>query len=544
MLKIPVLTFLICSSWQMMGQNDTLKDVPLPRIMDLVYRQRDSSDAIALSDYLTERARLEQDSSAVSWGHYGNYLYRSHPNNLPYLDSLVHSTKGLNNIEEIFGLTTNADYYFNEVKDYKKALTLDLEARRLSIETDNEYYIRATTSSLASIKFMAGEFSESLALYHRYAQLGPEDRVEPFFNIANCHYELNNSDSLSFYSTIGIQEALIEQDTFHYGSFLRLNGVSQYMRGNLKRALDSLQKSRAISADAINLASSYYYTALAHEAMGNTDSALYYFKEISSLDQEPEIYFPEIKNVYSWLYENAKRSGPNEEQLAYIEKFMKADSILESKSKGLISRVDEDYDLPLLMERRNRLRIALATKKNLTYTVVALSVLFVASVIFFLSRSIQQKRRIKEAIGNPEDYLRKIHGPKPVEHQKRSTLSAELNEHFDQFFQKFEANEKFLDPKMSLQQLSSAAHTNNAYLSNYLNTHKGGYSNYMNGLRARYAFGDMVDNPEISIYTLDHIAKLYGFTSLRAFNRAFEKFLKIKPRDYLAQIKRRKRSGY
>ncbi len=73
---------------------------------------------------------------------------------------------------------------------------------------------------------------------------------------------------------------------------------------------------------------------------------------------------------------------------------------------------------------------------------------------------------------------------------------------------------------------------------------KKGYSNYINGLRARYAFGDMVNNLKISIYTLEHIAKLYGFTSLRAFNRAFEKFLKIKPRDYLAQIKRQKKSGF
>ena len=442
MLKIPVLTFLVCCSWQIQGQNDTLKDVPLPRIMDLIYRQRDSAYAIALSDYLTERARLEKDSSAVSWGHYGNFLYRGHPNNLPYLDSLVHSTKGLNNTEEIFGLTMKADYYFNEVKDYKKALALDLAARRLSIETGNEYYIRATTGSLASIKFMAGEFSESLALYHRYAQMGPEDRLGSLFNIANCHYELKNTDSLSYYSALGIQEALIEQDILYYGSFLRLNGVSQYMRGNLKRAVDSLQKSRALSLDTINLGISYYYTALSHEAMGNVDSALHYFKEISSLDQEPEIYFPQIKNVYSRLYDNAKAKDQNGEQLAYLERFMEADSILVSKSRGLISRVDEDYDLPLLMERRDQLRASRIGRKNLTYTIIALCVLLVTSFIFFLTRFVQQKKRLKEAIGNPGNYLRTVNGTKRAVTQKRSTLPAELDEQFERFFQKFEANKQ------------------------------------------------------------------------------------------------------
>jgi hypothetical protein len=141
--------------------------------------------------------------------------------------------------------------------------------------------------------------------------------------------------------------------------------------------------------------------------------------------------------VYYRLYENAKKKNQNEEQLAYIEKFMEADSILESKSKGLISRVDEDYDLPLLAERRNQLRTAQATKKNLTYTIIALLVLLIASVIFFLSRFIRQKKRLKNAIGNPENYLRTIHGPKPVVNQKRSTLPAEINDQFDKFFHKF-----------------------------------------------------------------------------------------------------------
>lgn len=223
---------------------------------------------------------------------------------------------------------------------------------------------------------------------------------------------------------------------------------------------------------------------------------------------------------------------------------MEADSILESKSKGLISRVDKDYDLPLLMERRNQLRTAQATKKNLTYAIIALTVLFITTVIFLFRRFIRQKKRLREAIGNPEKYLRKVDGPKPVVGLNRNTLPVELMEHLDRFFNDFELDEKYLDPTISLQQLASAANTNNSYLSYYLNTHKRGYSNYVNSLRAQYAFSDMPKNPGILIFTLDHIAKLYGFSSLRAFNRAFEKFLKIKPRDYIAQMKQKKQSGH
>jgi tetratricopeptide (TPR) repeat protein len=106
---------------------------------------------------------------------------------------------------------------------------------------------------------------------------------------------------------MGIRKSLEKKDRSNYASFLRLNGLSQYMQGNLKRALDSLRKSRALSDDTIDLGSSYYYTALTHESMGNTDSALYYFTEISYLDQEPEIYFPEKKTCITGFMRMRKK---------------------------------------------------------------------------------------------------------------------------------------------------------------------------------------------------------------------------------------------
>ncbi|HET8735829.1 MAG TPA: hypothetical protein VFM69_04445, partial [Pricia sp.] len=446
MLKTVVLTFFALSILlQVNGQTDTLKNMPLPRIMDLIYRQKDSSAAIAVSDYLTQRARLEKDSSAVSWGHYGNYLYRDYPNNLPYLDSLIYSTKGLNNSEEIFGLIANGDYYFKNNNEFTTALNYYVQARRLSIETNNEYCISITTSALASIKFLSREFSEALALYHRYGQLHPDDMLGLYFNIANCHYELKNIDSLSYYSKIGIRKSLKEKDANSYESFLRLNGVSQYMRGNYKRALDSLEKSRSLTMDTIDLGSSYYYTALTHEALDNADSTIYYLKEISLLNQEPEIYFPEIKNVFYRLYENAKKNGQNQEQLVYIERFMRADSILESKSKGLISKLDQNFDLPLLEEKRNQLRAEQTARKNLVFANIALSILFVATVVFFVNRFVQQKKNLKEALGDPENYLRKIDGPNPVLDLEKNRLPSELVDQFNRFFHKFERDQQFLD---------------------------------------------------------------------------------------------------
>ena len=267
-----------------------------------------------------------------------------------------------------------------------------------------------------------------------------------------------------------------------------------------------------------------------------------------NLNEAKDIYknvlirFPKNIRALKALQVLSKEKNNIDKQLYYVDKFIEADSILDSKSKGLISQVEKDYDLPNFEERRLKLQIALANKKYLTYAVVGLSVMLIISVTVFFLRFVKQKNRLNDAINNPVKYLKTIDSPKRTVNLNKNKLPAEHVKRFDKFFQVFEIEKQFLNHSMSLQSLASAANTNTSYLSNYLNTHKRGYSNYINRLRAQYAFTEIPKNPKLLIFTLDHIAKLYGFSSLRAFNRSFEKFLKIKPRDYLAQIKQRKHS--
>lgn len=536
MQKIALYILFFFLSTSVFSQMDTLKNVAFPKIMGLIYEQRDSAVSISISKYLTKEARLQNDSAAVSWGHYGNYLYQKHPSNIKYLDSLIIATKGLKNEEELFAITTNGDYFYS-VNNFNKALSFYLETRKLSIELNNRLYIEYTTSALADIKFLAGEFSESLLLYHQYKKMGTEDNLSIYFNIANCHYELNNIDSLSYYSRLGIIKSLNENDTINYEAFLRLNGVSNFKQGNLKRALDSLEKSRSFHLDTVNLASSLYYSALAYESIGSTDSMISYFVKIAKLNEQPRLYFPEIKNVYFKLYEHAKNNNQLENQLIYIEKYIETDSMLESNSKGLISRIDRDYDLPLFEERRRELKEIQLTKKRLTYIVVILVFLLISLTIYYLNHLRLQKKRLKFALVSPENYIKSIPRPKPGTQEKKNSIAPDLITQLDLFFNDFEETNAFLDSSTSLQQLAQLANTNTSYLSNYLNLYRGGYTDYINSLRVQYAFSDMAKNPKIVNYTLEYIAKTYGFTSLRVFNRAFEKFIKLKPRDYLSEIK-------
>lgn len=80
----------------------------------------------------------------------------------------------------------------------------------------------------------------------------------------------------------------------------------------------------------------------------------------------------------------------------------------------------------------------------------------------------------------------------------------------------------YLNPALSLSDLSSRVGTNRTYLSQYFSNMKRlTFYDYVNALRIeKMSIPLLVEHPE---YTLDYIAKQSGFNSLSTFRRAFRK---------------------
>ena len=80
----------------------------------------------------------------------------------------------------------------------------------------------------------------------------------------------------------------------------------------------------------------------------------------------------------------------------------------------------------------------------------------------------------------------------------------------------------YLNPALSLSDLSSRVGTNRTYLSQYFsNVKRLTFYDYVNALRIeKMSIPLLVEHPE---YTLDYIAKQSGFNSLSTFQRAFRK---------------------
>lgn len=97
-------------------------------------------------------------------------------------------------------------------------------------------------------------------------------------------------------------------------------------------------------------------------------------------------------------------------------------------------------------------------------------------------------------------------------------------------------NEKlYLNPQLTLQELSQQLNTNSANLSKIINTgFECNFNDFINQLRVKEV-EQQIQNGASAHLTFVSIAMECGFNSKATFNRAFKKFTGYSPRDYLAQ---------
>ena len=94
----------------------------------------------------------------------------------------------------------------------------------------------------------------------------------------------------------------------------------------------------------------------------------------------------------------------------------------------------------------------------------------------------------------------------------------------------------YLNPKLTLQDVSAAIGTNRTYLSDYLNKIlKTTFYEYINALRIRRAC-ELIDSmTQENKRSMLEISELSGFNSISTFNRSFAKMIGVTPSQYLAK---------
>lgn len=105
--------------------------------------------------------------------------------------------------------------------------------------------------------------------------------------------------------------------------------------------------------------------------------------------------------------------------------------------------------------------------------------------------------------------------------------------------EKFEKEEKYINPKVSLQFLAKTLDTNTKYLSEIINKKKGqNFNNYINELRIHYIIRKLKSEPKYQNYKVSSLAEECGFNSRNTFTLAFKNTLGISPANFIGFMKK------
>jgi len=332
---------------------------------------------------------------------------------------------------------------------------------------------------------------------------------------------------------------------------LKLNeGIFAYIDGDYEKSITTIQsvlgkleeRDNRYNYEIYNLIDAYFYIAESYKALSNHTQKLAYYQKIAALIETSNYLTPVIRTTYLELVAHYKEAKDNEKQLAYLNKFLYADSILDTNYKYINDRLETDYDIPNLIKEKETLIKSLTDENvKINKTQIIISVLLIVSLLglgIFYNKQQRYKKRFKALFAQSNSKTPIKVPPTPV---KEATLDisettiAQIKEALEQFEQK----EKYLKANLTLDKLAKSFKTNSKYLSFVLNKTKNKrISQYINDLRVDYVIEKLKQDTTFRKFTIKAIANEIGFNTDQAFSKAFFKKTGIYPSYFIKELEK------
>ncbi len=505
-----------------------------------------------LNSYL-EKAKTDKNFSQMVNAYSNMLFFVPEQSKYAYADSIV-STAKLTKDKNLIGSAyiSKGNFYYS-IKNYVQALNFYLKASNYVSESD-AYLQYELKYHIAGIKLHLGFSDEALILL--------KDCVEFFKKSNEYDYQrgyLNSLHSLGLvYNRLGKYDLSSETNDFaikeaqRIGVPLTLNyiihseGVNQYFKKNYSVAIENIQKALPAirrNNDFANEAVGYFYIGKCYWDQNQPEKALPYFKKVDRAFAEKKYIRPDLRENYELLVGYYKKNGDVKNQLYYINRLMKADSLLNANFKYMSGKIHKEYDTKSLRYAKQQIEKELAGKEKVTvFLYCSIAFLFFLTLYFFYRYYNNQKQYRQKFEKLMEDQKVQQNKEEIVE-QKKETERKELDINSEvvrsilKELEKFEAKKKFLEKDLTLVNLASSFNTNSNYLSKVINYYRNkNYTTYLNDLRIVYIVNLLRTESKFRNYTIKALAEESGFSTPQHFSKAFFSTTGIYPSYFLNEL--------
>ncbi|APZ47157.1 hypothetical protein BW723_13075 [Polaribacter reichenbachii] len=514
------------------------------------YKFTDTIKAKNYADRFLQKATLENDTiyKIIGYEFLGEIL-KDDTIYLQFLDNLIIETSKMPTkmFPTLLYVDKGRHYIINgKNNESLKNYILALKYSNLYRNDSLKYRIK---DRIASLKFENKQFVKAkkirLEVYNFYNNQSKYRETTEYcallINLTNSYISEKKYDSARIFNTKANKYANIIRDSIMIGYSLHGKGHIFYAEKKYKSAINSILKSlKWINSDSNHrsLSNAYSKIAKSYAKLGNQDKAVLYNLKIDSLYQKTNVTYKSQKSSYAFLINYYKNKNELSNQLLYIEKLLKVDSILNTRSKKLSKTFTEEYDIPKLKAEKEAV---IGQLKDRSQKIIYFSIAFTFIIILILAYQIRKriilKKRFEKILNSKKASLKKIN----IIEKQELLIPKEIIENILNGLEKFEKKKGFTNTSLTLNDFAIKLKTNTNYLSKIINHYKNkNFSNYLKDLRIAYAIEILDKNELIRKYTIKAIANEVGFNTAESFANAFYKKTGFKPSYYIKELNKRK----
>ncbi|TSE09772.1 AraC family transcriptional regulator [Aquimarina algiphila] len=555
--EITIIIAVLCLGLQSYAKQEIQKEVESDSLSNKTYKQLQNSlikniqDSIKSTSYaiaILKKGKKERDTIQILNGFFFlSTINENNDNVLSYSDSIIKISKKINNSRFLGMSFLNKGVYFYEKREFDKSLDNFLTAKLYVDSLPRLNYI--TEYSIGLLKSRVGEYQEALEIFKKswmyanernFKEKDNNNYLITLLSLADGYVKVGKNDSATFYNRLGIEESLFSGNNVKYYDFVLNEGINKYYLKKYDVSYDSISKvikNFRMKIDRPNLILAYYYYAKTLLEKEEIDSAIVNFKKVDSLFNITNDIHPKSRETYEFLINYYKSKNDDKNQLLYIERLLKVDSILYSNYKYLSKKLAREYDTPKLLKEKERVISGLENKNvKVSNQLMLVSILLGVSLlglIYYYRRQKTLKRRFNEVMNSKIEH----NSEKTTANSGAIGISSDIVNDVLQRLEQFENSDAFLNPSITINDLSKQFDTNSKYLSKIINTYKNkNFSNYINDLRINCVVEKLKLDRKFRNYTVKAIGSEVGFNTTQAFSKAFYKSTGIHPSYFVKKI--------
>lgn len=505
---------------------------------------------VYLNQYLAEAKREKNWAQAVAA--YQEIMHECDASKrLVYADSMIIAAKNTGDSDLIGSAYLSKGVVYYQSKQHQLALDNYLTANRYLVGTSDQYLIHKAKYSIAQIKYYLGYYNEAISLFRQCVEYYRDTEPLPYLislhSLSLCYTYTNALHLAESASTLALQESRRLDIKLLLPYIEMADGINNYKRQRFDQAITNLGYSLPElrkADDFANGAVAHFYLGKSYAAKGDTAKAVRYFLKVDSTFVTRQYIRPDLRESYEFLIRHFHEKGNTAEQLKYVDRLLKADSILNLRFRYLLTKVYKEYDTADLVAEKKKLQDDLTKSRWSGWLLKVLLVVMLVAVVIIVRRYLGLRRHYKERFESllKKDLRQQAEPVKPTNGEL--DINPDIVQHIIAKLQDFEKKNGFLKKDITATKLAESFDTNYKYLSKVIRHQKQkSFVNYINDMRVDYIVERLKAEPMLRRYTNGALADEAGFSTAQHFVTAFKKRTEISPGYFVEELEKRERNN-